>query len=42
MFGVLVVVLGRDPVTGLDFSLSQRQITLVVSLRIVRIRSPLL
>ena len=36
MFGVLVVVLGRDQIAALGFSLGQRQIPLIVSLRVMR------
>jgi hypothetical protein len=36
MLGVLVVVLGRNPVASLDFTLSQRQVPLIVSSRILR------
>jgi hypothetical protein len=36
MLGVLVVVLCRDDVTGLSLSLGQRDISLVVSSRVVR------
>jgi hypothetical protein len=36
MFGVLVVVLGRDQIAALGFSLGQRQIPLIVSLRAIR------
>jgi hypothetical protein len=35
MFGVLVVVLGRDPIARLEFSLGQREITFIVFLRVV-------
>jgi len=35
MFGVLVVVLSRDPIARLDFGLGQCQITLIVFLRVV-------
>jgi hypothetical protein len=35
MFGVLVVVLGRDPIARLDFGLGQCQITFIVFLRVV-------
>jgi len=36
VFGVLVVVLRRDPIAGAGFSLGQCQIPLIVSLRVVR------
>jgi hypothetical protein len=36
MFGVLVVVLGRDPIAGLEFSLGQCHVPVIVSSRIVR------
>jgi hypothetical protein len=36
MFGVLVVVLGRDPIARLDFGLGQRQVPVIVSSRVVR------
>jgi hypothetical protein len=36
MLGVLVVVLRGDPVAGLGFGLGQRQISLIVSPRVVR------
>jgi hypothetical protein len=36
MFGVLVVVLGRDQIAALGFSLGQRQISLIVSLHVIR------
>ena len=36
MFGVLVVILRRDFITGLGFSLGQREIPLIISLRVVR------
>jgi hypothetical protein len=36
MFGVLVVVLGRHQIAALGFSLGQRQISLIVSLRVIR------
>jgi hypothetical protein len=36
MFRVLVVVLGRDPITRLEFSLGQRQVPVIVSSRVVR------
>ena len=35
MFGVLVIVLGRDQIAALSFSLGQRQIPLIVSLRVM-------
>jgi hypothetical protein len=35
MFSVLVVVFRRDSIAGLGFSLSQRQIPLIVFLRVV-------
>jgi hypothetical protein len=37
MFGVLVVILGRDPVARLEFCLGQSHVPLVVSSRVVRI-----
>jgi len=37
MFGVLVVVFRGDQITALGFSLGQRQIPLIVSLRVVRV-----
>ena len=37
MFGVLVVVLGRNPVARLEFRLGQRQVPAIVSSRIVRV-----
>ena len=40
MFGVLIVVLGSDDIAGLDFSLGQRQIPLVASLRILKALRP--
>jgi hypothetical protein len=40
MFGVLVVVLGRDPIACLEFSLGQRQVTVIVASRVAR--APLL
>ena len=40
MFGVLIVVLGSDDIAGLGFSLGQRQIPLVASLRILRALRP--
>jgi hypothetical protein len=36
MFGVLVVVLGRDPIAGLEFSLGQCNVPVIVSSSIVR------
>jgi hypothetical protein len=36
MFGVLVVVFCPDGVAALDFSLGERQIPLIVSLRVVK------
>jgi hypothetical protein len=36
MFGVLVVVLCPDRVAGLGFSTGERQIPLIVSLRVLR------
>src|SRR5262245_50530890 len=36
MLGVLVVVLGRDPIAGLEFSLGQCHVPIIVSSRIVR------
>ena len=35
MFGVLIVVLCPDRVAGLDFSTSERQIALIVSLGVL-------
>ena len=35
MFGVLIVVLGRDPIARLDFGLGHCQITFIVFLRVV-------
>jgi hypothetical protein len=36
MFGVLVVILRPDQIAGLGFGLGQRQISLIVSLRVLR------
>ena len=36
MFGMLVVILRRNSITGLGFSLGQREIPLMISLRVVR------
>jgi hypothetical protein len=36
MLGVLVVVLRPDQIAGLRFGLGQRQISLIISLRILR------
>jgi hypothetical protein len=36
MFGVLVVVLGRDPITCLKFSLGQSHVPIIGSSRVVR------
>jgi hypothetical protein len=36
MFGVLVVVLGRDPIARLEFSLGQGEVPVIVSSRVVR------
>jgi hypothetical protein len=36
MFGVLIIVLSADEIASPDFGLSQRQIPLVVSLRVLR------
>jgi hypothetical protein len=36
MFGVPVVVLGRDPITCLEFSLGQSHVPIVASSRVVR------
>ena len=36
MFGVLIVVLGRDPIAGLEFSLGQRHVPIIVSSCIMR------
>jgi hypothetical protein len=36
MFGVLVLVLGRDPIARPEFSLGQRQVPVIVSSRVVR------
>jgi len=40
MFGVLVVVLGRDPIACPEFSLGQRQVPVIVSSRVVRVSWP--
>ena len=37
MFGVLVVILGRDPVARLEFCLGQSHVSLIVSSRVVKI-----
>ena len=37
MFGILVVVLRPDSVADLGFSTSERQIALIVSLRVLRV-----
>jgi hypothetical protein len=37
MFGVLVVVLGCDPIAGLELGLRQRQVMVIASSRIVRV-----
>ena len=34
MFGVLVVVLGRNPIARLEFSLGQCQVSVIVSSRV--------
>jgi len=36
MLGVLVVVLGRDPITCLEFSLGQSHVAIIASSRVVR------
>ena len=36
MLGVLVVVLGRDPITCLEFSLGQSHVPIIASSRVVR------
>jgi hypothetical protein len=36
MFGVLIVVLRRDPIAGLEFSLGQCHVPIIVSSCIVR------
>jgi len=35
MFGVLVVILGRDPIAHLEFSLGQRHVPVIASSRVV-------
>jgi hypothetical protein len=36
MLGVLVVILRPDQIAGLGFGLGQRQISLIISLRVLR------
>jgi Domain of unknown function (DUF4118) len=36
MLGMLIIVLGRDPIARLEFSLGQRQVPVIVSSRVVR------
>jgi hypothetical protein len=36
MFGVLIVVLGRYPITRLEFCLGQDYVPLIISSRVVR------